>query len=269
MQLSSVLVLVADNNYLAHAKSVMVNAKRQGQWRGDYCLVLPPDCDKVDFEARGIHVLTDAEPTYYRKFALFDDYFQKWDIVFYMDCDVMIQNPLEPLLHEVGWGEILADRELFTLGHSFTYWATPEELLRPERREVFEWLWQQYDCNRQNFNTGLLLYHPRTLPPNSRQRLRTMRQKVAPINCHVVNGTEQPVINLVFYNRFARIRSDLVCYWNSAWDQTIVIHTCSGYAPWIDKTLGMDAYLCDKLNRPMHDIYREHLAAFDKEFPRQ
>jgi lipopolysaccharide biosynthesis glycosyltransferase len=263
-------VLVADEGYLPHAKAVFVNAKRQGQWRGDYCLIAPPEIDAEEFEQRGIRVLLDREDRHYRKFAVFDDFFQQWDIVLYADCDVLIQNPLEPLLHEVGWGDVLADRELFTLEHAFTYWATPEELQEPDRQECFKWLWSEYDRKRQQFNTGVMLYHPRTRMPFARERLIAMRKNVAPVNCHVVNGTDQPIFNLVFYDKFARIRSDLVCYWNSTWDGTIITHTCSGYAPWIDKQHpDQDAYWCRLLNRPMHDIYLENLAAFAQEFPKR
>ena len=265
--LRPVLVLVADETYLPHAKSVFVNAKRQGKWRGDYCLIAPPSVDKDYFESRGIHVLVDSEDRHYRKFAIFDEFFQQWDTVLYVDCDVIIQNPLEPLLHELCWGEILADRELFTLEHAFTFWASEEELASPERVALFDWLWKEYDKTAHQFNTGVLLYNPRTAPPDPRQRLRDMRTRVEPVNCHVIKGTDQPIFNLAFYGLFEKIRSDLVCYWNSAWENTIIIHTCSGYAPWINKEHeDQDAYLCDLLNRPMHDIYMENLAAIEEEF---
>jgi len=280
MQLSSVLVLVADEAYLPHAKSVFVNAKRQGRWEGDYCLVAPPSVDRKYFENRGINVLVDDQERHYRKFAIVDDFFKKWDIVLYTDCDVLIQKPLEPLLHEVGWGEILADREMFTLEHAFTFWATEEDLKKPERVQVFDWLWKQYDRNRQQFNTGVLLYHPRTLIPNARQMLVEMKGKIAPINCHVVNGTDQPIFNLVFYDRFTRIKNDAVCYWNSTWKETIITHTCSGYAPWIAKEhkdgsvfnatsepIYPDAYWCEHIGLSMHDIYKANLEAFETEFP--
>ena len=270
MQLSSVLVLVADETYLPYAKSVFVNAKRQGQWKGDYCLIAPPSVDKDEFESRGIHVLVDNEDRHYRKFAIFDEYFAKWEIVVYMDCDVLIQKPLEPLLHECGWGEILADRELFTLEHAFTFWALEEELQRPERVASFEWLWENYDKQFRQFNTGFMVYHPRTAIPDARKKLAEMREKIEPINCHVQNGTDQPVFNLVFYGQFAKVQRDLVCYWRNAWDNTIIIHTCSGYAPWIDKPHpDQDAFLCDLLNRPMHDIYKENLDAFNIDFPKK
>lgn len=268
MQLKPILVLVADESYLPHAKAVFANAKRQGKWKGDYCLIASPDIDRDYFESRGIHVLTDTEDRHYRKFAVCDDYFRQWDIVCYLDCDVLIQKPLAPLLHELCWGEILADRELFTLEHAFTFWASKEELAAPERQAVFEWLWKEYDKSKQQFNTGVMLYHPRTLLPNARERLTEMRERVQAINCHVFNGTDQPIFNLVFYGKFAPVRDDRVCYWNSTWEETIITHTCSGYAPWIDKEHpDQDAYLCEFLGAPMHDIYKDNLQSFEDEFP--
>jgi len=268
MRLRPVLVLVADEAYLPHAKSVFVNAKLQGQWRGDYCLVASPSVDVDWFESRGIRVLIDNEERHYRKFAAFDDFFAQWDVVLYLDCDVLIQNPLEPLLHEVCWGEILADQELFSLEHAFTYWATKEELA--QRHDSLEALWKKYERTQQQFNTGIMVYNPRTLVPNARDLLVDIWHQIADVNCHVGFGTDQPVFNLAFYGSFAKVRSDLFCYWNSTWDETIITHTCSGYAPWINKEHpDQDAYWCRLLNRPMHDIYRENLAAFDEEFPKR
>ncbi len=277
--LTSVLTLVADEAYIPHAKSVMVNARRQGEWKDDFCLILPPEVDAEYFTSRGIYVFTDSEPTYYRKFALFDQFFNqqyttqwdtpeyKWDTVLYLDADVLIQAPLEPLLHEVGWQSILADREMFTLRHAFTNWATAENLSLPASKQLLDWLWDNFDPDQPQFNTGIMLYHPRTIPADARQQLCAMRKKLAPINTHVVKGTDQPIINLAFYNMWERVRSDLFCYYRSAWEDTIIIHYCSGYAGWIKKTPTMDAYFNDKLNRPAHDIYLENLAAFEDEFP--
>ncbi len=277
--LSAVLTLVADEAYIPHAKSVMVNAARQGRWKGDYCLVLPAEVDADYFRRRGIYVLVDDEPRHFRKLALFDQFFNqqyttewdtpeyKWEIVLYLDADVLIQAPLEPLLHEVGWGTILADREMFSLRHAFTNWAVDQELSSPESQQLLKWVWENSEPGWKQYNTGIMLYHPRTLPLDAREQLRYMREKLAPINTHVVNGTDQPIINLAFYDMFERVRGDLFCYYRSAWEKTIAVHYCSGYAPWIDKTPKMAAYFNNKLGRPCHDIYLENLAAFEETFP--
>ena len=262
------VVAVADAKYLPHAKSLLVNCKRQGKWKGDYCLVLSPDCDKQEYESRGIKVFHDPEPTYYKKFAIFDPFFDQWDMMVYLDCDVMVQAPLEPLLHEVPWGGILADNEPFDLEHAFTHWADEEDSKTPESVELFEWLWEKCDKHSFQFNTGILVWHPRTFIPDARKKLHEMREKIRPINTHCDGGTEQPVANIVLYGRFRQVRSCLFSYWYSACENTIVIHYCSAYGPWIKRASNMDAYMNDKLGRPCNDVYKENLSLFDETFPK-
>ncbi len=267
--MNNVIALVADDNYLPHAKSVMVNCRRQGKWAEDFCLILPPDCDRADLESRGIHVLTDPGEAHFRKFALCDRFFEQWRKVLYLDCDVIVQAPIEPLLHELKWGEILADNEPFDLMHAFTHFAEPPELKAEASLNTFRWMWQHHDPAQLQFNTGIMLWYPRTLPPNSREELRLMRERLEPINNHCWNGTDQPIFNLVFDGLFRPIRSDLFCYYETAWDETIIVHTCSGYAPWIEKASDMDCYFNDKLRLPCNDIYKENLSLFDETFPKR
>jgi len=265
--LNSVIVLAASEEYRPHAKAVMVNCRRQGGWKGDFCLIQPREADMADLESRGINVLPDSEETCYRKFSLFDPFFTKWDLVLYLDCDVLVQAPLEPLVHELEWGTILADREPFDLMHAFTFFAKPEELKTEAVLNTFRYLWKQYDPGRRQFNTGVLLFHPSTMIPNALQELRSMRDRLQSANSHCFRGSDQPIMNMVFAEQFRTIRSDMVCYWKSAWDKTVVVHTCSDYAPWINKTSDMEAYANEKLGRSYHDVYQENLGLFDKEFP--
>ena len=279
-EMGRVLVMVADDGYIPHAKSVMVNCVRQGEWTDDFCLILPPDADTEYFTSRGIYVLTDPEPGTFRKLALFDHFFNqqftnerggaeyKWETVLYLDADVLVQAPLEPLLHEVGWGRILADREMFSLRHAFTYWASkPTVPESPEAPALLKWLWANYDHQWQQYNTGIMVWHPRTMPADARQQLSDMRQKIDPINNHLYKGSDQSVINLVFQNKFERVCSDLFCYWRSAWEETIVVHYCAAYAPWVKKGPEQNAYWSDRFDRPCRDVYLENLAAFEETFP--
>lgn len=277
--LRACIVIVTDANYLAHARSLMVNCRREGAWAGDFCLILPSDVDRKYFEDRGIYVLVDDEPTYYKKFSVFNDYFlqqemtkwqtpqDKWDITFYIDCDVLVQAPLEPLLYEYEHGTILAVREPFDLMHAFTNWATPELLKSPEYLDGARWLWKHYDPNWHQYNTGVMLYQLRTMPANLRNELQLMRERIAPINTHVVKGTDQIIFNLVCQDLFRPVRSRLFCYWYEAGPETILIHYNSGYSPWIEKAPDMDAYFNERLGRPCYDVYQENLKAFEDTFP--
>lgn len=267
MTLSKCLVLVSDEAYIPHTKSVLVNAKRQGQWDGDYCVVLPSSYDHGYFNRRGILTLANDQPRHYRKYALFSDYFKKFGVVMYLDADVVIQEALFPVLDEVEWGTVLCDREPFDLMHAFTYWASPESLKTDEALDIFRWLWKRYDPTYFQFTTAMMAWHPRTLPPLLEFEMRTMHERIAPINTHVTVGTEQIVANLVLYGHFRQVRNRMMCYWEVEGPETKIMHTCSGLAPWIKKTPGAGAWYVPKLNRPMHDLYLDNLNAFETEFP--
>lgn len=275
----SVIVIAADQNYLQHAHSLMVNCRKQGEWKGDFCLILPSTCDPTYYESRGIFVLADDAPTYYKKFAIFDEYFiqqvntryeyfdDRWDMAIYLDVDVLVQRPLESLLHEHELGTILAVREPFDMMHGFTFWAEPEHLKKPEVLDGFRWLWKNYDPTQKQFNTGIMVYQLRTLPKGIRQELESMRERIATLNTHVVNGTDQPVFNLVCRDLFKAVRSRLFCYWYEEGPDTVAIHYNSGYAPWREKEETQNAYFNSVLNRPCHSIYQENLADFENVFP--
>ena len=92
-----VISFVADESYLPHAKSVMVNCRRQGGWQGDFCLISPGDCDTSDIERRRIHVLhvADASWDFLVKFHAFTPYFRRWQQALCLDLDIMVQGPLQ------------------------------------------------------------------------------------------------------------------------------------------------------------------------------
>lgn len=280
--LKNVVTIATDQNYLEHTKSLMVNCRRQGKYDGDFCLVLSADIDADYFTSRGVYVLVEEQPRHYRKFAVFSEFYKqqcpnprgnpeyRWDTVLYLDADVLVQAPLGPLFHEVGWGMIIAELEMFTIRHSFYYWINSGKVERPdtpEAKDLYSWIEENYDLDRQQYNAGVMLYRPRSLPPDAHEQLLKLKETLAPINTHVRMGTDQPIINLYFYDRFERIRSSLFGYWREAWDGAILVHYNSGYAPWINKTPGMAAWWNHKLERPCHDIYLENLAAFEKTFP--
>jgi len=262
-----VIIIAADSNYLTHAKSLMVNCVRHGGWTGDIALISPPGTDVEEFGRRGIvTVESDVPGPQHQKYTVFSQVFQKWDEALYLDCDILVQGDLQGLFAELEHADLIADREMFSLFHCFTYWAQ-QDTFNNAPDGIYDWLWSTYDPLYRQFNTGVLLFRTSVIPEDAVKKLIEMRDKIAPINIHVVNGTDQPVFNLVFYDRFTKVRDNLVSYWETCSPESIVLHYCSGYAPWIDKKRGMDAYLNEKLGRPCNDIYVENLSAFEETFP--
>jgi len=204
-----------------------------------------------------------------------------------MDCDVLVQGEIAPLFDELHQrvqvvtrtddrtppimdvvSPLIGDREIFTLFHCFTYWAT-QATYNEAPEGIYDWLWANFDPNHHQTNTALLLFEPSGIPDIATAHLIAMRERIAPINIHVVNGTDQSVFNLVFYKQFSHIRDKLFSYWEHAGAQTRIVHYTSGYAPWVEKQPGMDAYENPILGRPCHEIYQENLRQFDTTFPRK
>jgi len=56
--MSKVIIFVADNNYIEHAKSIAVNCVEQGGWDGDFAVICPTNTEAAaEFRKYGFHVL--------------------------------------------------------------------------------------------------------------------------------------------------------------------------------------------------------------------
>ncbi len=267
--MSDVIVLVCDDKYVPHVKSVLANCRKQGQWEGDVCVIMPEGACATELEGRGFPIFRAPMDRHYAKYLLFEPAFQKhWGRILYLDCDVIVQKPLGPVFDRLDPEEnfVLADIEPWDLMHAFTNWA-PTEALK-ENMDIWRWLWGRYDPNYLQFNTGVLLWNSAWMPEHIYEFTMNIHKRLEPINTHVVNGTDQPAINLAMYGRFAAVSNKLFCYYAFADDRTVIVHYCSGYAPWIDKTDDMAAYANRTLGRPCHDIYKENLALFETLFPK-
>jgi hypothetical protein len=272
-----VIILAADEGYMDYARAVFSNCLRQGEWGGSFALIVPKGTDGSDFARRGIFVQeADSTDPFYQKYTIFSPYFRRWRVALYVDCDVLVQALLEPLLEEVQENRIVADREEFTLEHCFNYWKAERNAelgkaglpVPQEQRELLERLLDTYGRAYRQYNTALLLFRPADYPMDAMQRTITMHESIKPINTHVLRGTDQPVINLTFYEHLWDVRHKFFSYWAHATDQTKIVHYCSGHAPWLEmEDPGMGGYMNTKLGRPCNDVYKENLLAFNDLFP--
>ncbi len=263
----SVIILAADTAYLSHAKSLLVGCRTCGDWRGDFVLIVPSGTDAEDFDRRGVNILhAETDDCFYQKFHIFAPSFRKWKRALYMDCDVLVQDTIQPLFAELDEHPLVADVEPFSLFHTFTYWSNAATYDNAPD-EIYDWLWTNYDPRYRQYNTAFLLFRPSSIPTDAIDRLRCMRQKIAPINTHVIRGTDQPVINLTFYRQFIQIPKKMFSYWEHEGPESRLLHYCSGYAPWIDKKSGMDAFGNPRLNSPCYDVYTQNLSRWEEVFP--
>ncbi len=281
----SVIVLASNTEYLQYAKSLMVGCIRQGNWKGDFCLVSAQDSDSEDLELRGINILNvpDSHRAWLTKFHIFSPYFKRWKRVLYLDCDILIQGDLNDafdgmakqfpsiLFDGSSDGSIEHNWKHFDKLYGDGYDAHPEiyEAMRAEFPHVDERI----------LTSDVICYDTNTVPEGTVEALQATALKYAGANA---GNADQPVFNLVLYDKMAPITKDFCTWWafddpgnrvpqaEKGWrgDETpAILHYWSMYAPWLVKTPDAGAYFNHRLGRVCHELYAENLAAFNKEFP--
>lgn len=305
----SVIVIVANDAYSSQVKSLMVNCVRQGRWKGDFCLVhandnpavfavapspfrltgtvacKPNAADPHGFCFRDIHVMIapDKQWSMLTKFHIFSRYFKKWKRVLCLDCDILIQNDLHAacdgmakqfpaiLFDGSSPGSIVHNWRHFDSLHGDGPDAHPE--LYEQMREEFPHI------DSQILTADVIFFDPSTVEPGTVETLQATAEKYIRANR---GRTDQPVYNLVLYDKMAPITKDF-CTWfafddpaNRVADEArgwrgdefpAIIHYWNMYAPWIVKEEGAGGYRNERLGRVCHELYEENLAAFDEVFP--
>ena len=104
-----VLVTLADKNYLVQAKQLFSSVYHNSGWKWDYMLLAHeiPDDQLAWFREKGIlvkHVRSLSKrdfpwlpATVLSKFYVFTEEFKKWDIVVFLDGDIIVRASLDGL----------------------------------------------------------------------------------------------------------------------------------------------------------------------------
>lgn len=286
----NVILIVADDNFLPHAKSLMVNCRREGGWDGDFALIVPNNTDTRAVEGRGIHILRVPARGFLTKFHIFSEYFRKWSAALYLDCDVIVLSDLSPLIQQLADYESLDDghKPIIADAEDAPAWMVFERAahgLPSERHGTFMQLVQEYQCVLEQFwNTSILLFDPRSIPAGTPERLQAVQDKYQLINNQEEEGTDQQIIHIVLYDHIRKVKRKLFCFWGldeenarvasdtRGWtgdEIPIILHYARWHTPWIVKTPEMDAYRNGRLDRVCHELYAENLAAFEEVFPHE
>ena len=286
---NQVISFVADDSYLDHAKSVMVNCRRQGEWTGDFCMISPAGCAGSDFEARGIHVLRvpDGGWDFMVKFHAFTPYFHQWDQAFCIDLDVMVQGNLQSLFDGLTprLPSILCHLEDGSILDGLKYWDERSGDGPDAHPEVYREIERRFPhVAEQMFNMAFIFYQPSSMPADTMAQLRALHEEFKVVN---PSNADQMLINLHLYHRLAEAGKDFFCFFGSddlgsrvasehrGWrgdEVPIILHYTRWHAPWIVKPLldpEMGGYRNTRLNRICHELYAENLAAFEEVFPAQ
>ena len=277
----SVILIVADDNYIDHAHALMVGCRKEGEWNGDFCIIMPDGCDDSSFLKRGVSVLHVPDTGFMAKFWIFSNYFQRWESVFYLDCDMLIQGPIKRAFDQLERteAEIICHQEDTPAITSWYTWDkdhNEHQDLYDEIRAEFPWVEERI------WNTAWVLFKPAAIEAELVGKLRALQKRFAICNPEGEGGTDQQIIDLLLHKRITQVQDKLFCYWGADEPQSrvmskfrgwtgdeipIMLHYCRWYAPWVRKEEVADAYLIRRLKKPCFDLYHENLAAFAATFP--
>lgn len=293
---TQVITFVANSAYLPHAKSFMVNARRQGGWTGDFCMIAPGDQDCSDLERRGIFVyrVPGVNWSYLVKFQAFAPYFRRWKQALAIDLDVLVQGPLQPMFDALGarLPKIQADLEDGPIIGGLRLWD-PQ---RDEHEAIFQDIERRFPHVKERmFNAAFLFYEPSAMPDDTIDRLQALADEFKAIN---PAAADQMVLNLLLWPQMELAGKDWICFFGCdrpqnrvpsefrKWrgdEHPTIVHYCGAHAPWVVKralephekqqliAIGceqeMGGYSNDRLGVVCHELYARNLAAFDQEFP--
>ena len=285
---TQVISFVADDGYMNHAKSVLVNCRRQGNWQGDFCMIAPEACDTSDMESRGLDVLRvpGADWSFMMKFWAFTPYFRKWKQALCIDLDIMVQGDLQRVFDGLTprLPAILCTLEDGPTIGGLEYWDRMNGAGRAAHTEVYDAILKKYPhVTERMFNMSFIFYDPSSIPLDMRDQLLAVHEEFKEAN---PSKADQMIVNLHMYDRLEEVTKEFFCFFGfdypenqhvisefRGWkgdEEPVLLHYCRWMAPWIVKQLldpEMGGYRNHRLGRICHELYAENLAAFNEEFP--
>lgn len=284
----SVIVIVANNAYLPQVKSLMVACRRQGSWTGDFCVVAARDSKfglLSAMEDRGIHVacILDERWSMFTKFHIFGDFFKRWDRVLCLDCDILIQGDLNDAFDGMAkqLPSILFDGSSDgTILHNWKHFDSLHGAGPEAHPELYEKMQMRFPhINKLILTADVIFFSPESVPEGTVQELQAVAEEFIEAN---KGRIDQPVYNLVMYDKMAPIGKDFCTWWAfddpgnrvectvRGWrggEVPAILHYWNAFAPWLVKTPDAGAYFNHRLERVCHELWEENLAAFNEEFP--
>jgi lipopolysaccharide biosynthesis glycosyltransferase len=197
--MKSVLVTLADRNYINQAKQLFSSAYWNGGWDGDY-LLLAHEIPKKElkwFIDKGILIYPckriikkrkygELNSIVLSKFYLFTKYFRKWERIVFLDGDIIVNYSIKPLKNSKKFS---ASSDLISIKMKGNF--KNDNILRLNN----------INKNKESFNSGVLSFDSKIIKDNTFNELIVLTKKYEK---HVLWG-EQPILNLYFLNEWNRL----------------------------------------------------------------
>jgi lipopolysaccharide biosynthesis glycosyltransferase len=235
---NSVLVTLANKEYLQQAKQLFSSAYWNAGWCGDYLLLAHeiPEYDLKWFREKGIKIYK-CKPLWKKdiyghmysvvlsKFYLFKPYFKKWKTVIFVDSDAIIKASIEKLTDKQsapGFSAVTDD--YVTLGQDF-------------HTKAYKELSEKYDIHTESFNSGVIVLNTRIIDKNAFNSLKASISKYK----SKISMEDQSLLNIYFYKKWKKLSRPYnmlvnLTYANYNLDTTevkgIIIHCAHAPKPW-------------------------------------
>lgn len=204
----NLLVTLADENYVDQAKQLFSSAHHNGGWDDDYMLLsynVPEDKLKW-FREKGVVVRKSkalySEKKWYSmlpkgvlspivscKYELFRPEFKKWDIIIYLDSDMIVRSSLDELKRVKGFGAV----------EGFNGKQLRHELA--ENNEIFDKIEGEIDTGKKVFNAGMFVINTGIIEEETFNQLRKTFEDCS----RIALASEQTILNLSFYGKWEKL----------------------------------------------------------------
>lgn len=202
-QRKNLLVTLADKNYVSQAKQLFSSVYWNAGWEGDYMLLSHeiPEKDLIWFSNKGILIkecrsLHDNNIAYtyshvvLDKFYLFTEEFKKWNIVVFLDADIIVKSSLNGLI-KIKHFSAVQDCYINKLHTQFF-------MLNFQKIKINS---NFYNFNRAAFNSGVMSFNTNIITSHTFNELTSLFKEYGSASKY----GEQPVMNLYFYNKWKKL----------------------------------------------------------------
>jgi lipopolysaccharide biosynthesis glycosyltransferase len=237
----SLIVTLADRDYINQAKQLFSTVYFNAGWKGDYMLLSHeiPEKDLKWFRKKGIlikkckplfnHVKIENElvmkiwPIAISKFYLFTPYFKKWKNIIFLDADIIVKNSLDELANLNGFFAV--KNFPLKLRHEFTN----------IKKNNFIKLKKNYDFNQPAFNSGAMAFSTYIIQQDGFTNLKRLFKDYKDFLIYA----EQPILNLYFYKKWKKL--SIIYNFNPDWSKknykkAVILHFFSNNKPWYNNS---------------------------------
>lgn len=234
------IMLISNNNNINYLKQVILSAKINANWKGDFIILI----DNVDekklrwYKKNNITILNLPPPIkkdfgkwpriVFYKYYLLHPIMKKWNKIIYLDADIIILRNIDNLLKIKGFGAAYESR-----------YSPLTHQIRNKNPQTYKKLKSKYNLRTKSFNSGVLVVNTKMCSNEKFEDLIKLTKKY----WDIIWFPEQAILNFYFYKKFERIsfayndtypadKHVFDAYYFNHKIKSAILHFYTDYKPW-------------------------------------